>query len=113
MTQSICVHAICLLAIRLGPTSKHATIGSATSNAKSDSAQTKTVSPPVANVSKNDASFIPASTPVSTQGSKSMSHISGVRRDLSRGESFLTDVEELPKYGIQTDRETELGEVGI
>ena len=42
-----------------------------------------------------------------------MSQISGVRRDLSRADSVATDVVYLPKYGVKTDRETELGEVLI
>jgi hypothetical protein len=59
--------------------------------------------------SQSDPSFKPnAST---GQQSKPMSHISGVRRDLSRCDSVATDVVHLPKYGVKTDRETELGEV--
>ena len=42
---------------------------------------------------------------------KPMSQISGVRRDLSRCDSVAADVIYLPKYGVRTDRETELGEV--
>ena len=45
------------------------------------------------------------------QEPKPMSQISGVRRDLSRIESVDTDIIHLPKYGVKTDRETELGEV--
>ena len=46
------------------------------------------------------------------QEPKPMSQISGVRRDLSRIESVdVTDIIHLPKYGVKTDRETELGEV--
>ena len=54
----------------------------------------------------------PAKPTASTgQQAKPMSHISGVRRDLSRCDSVAADVTHLPKYGVKTDRETELGEV--
>ena len=56
----------------LGPTSKYVPVGSTTPNAKSDSTQNKTILPPVANVSKNDASSIPASNTVPRQESKSL-----------------------------------------
>ena len=42
---------------------------------------------------------------------KPMSQISGVRRGLSHCDSVAADVAHLPKYGVKTDRETELGEV--
>ena len=55
----------------------------------------------------------PSSKPTASTGqqAKPMSHISGVRRDLSRCDSVAADVIHLPKYGVKTDRETELGEV--
>ena len=55
----------------------------------------------------------PSSKPIASTGqpAKPMSHISGVRRDLSRCDSVAADVIHLPKYGVKTDRETELGEV--
>ena len=43
---------------------------------------------------------------------KPMSQISSsLRKDLSRADSLAADVIYLPKYGVKTDRETELGEV--
>ena len=48
---------------------------------------------------------------VARQGSKPMSQISGVRRQLSSCDSLPPEVTYLPKYGVKTDRETELGEV--
>ena len=43
---------------------------------------------------------------------KPMSQISSsLRKDLSRADSLAADVVYLPKYGVKTDRETELGEV--
>ena len=57
----------------------------------------------------NESSVI--STTTARQESKPMSYISGVRRDLSRCGSVAQDVIHLPKYGVNTDRETDLGEV--
>ena len=56
---------------------------------------------------------LPSAGPTDEAGqeSKPMSQISGVRRDLSRADSLAVDVIQLPKYGVNTDRETELGEV--
>ena len=51
------------------------------------------------------------STASDGQEPKPMSHISGVRRDLSRCDSLAVDVVQLPKYGVNTDRETDLAEV--
>ena len=56
---------------------------------------------------------LPSSKPTAVDGQepKPMSHISGVRRDLSRCDSLAVDVVQLPKYGVNTDRENDLGEV--
>ena len=88
------------------PTSKS---GYETKNAKTESIQTKEdLESTISSSKPSNSSKAKAST---AQEPKPMSQISGVRRDLSRIESVDTDIIHLPKYGVKTDRETELGEV--
>ena len=88
------------------PTSKS---GYETKNAKTETIQNKEDSESTISSSQTfNSSKAKAST---AQEPKPMSQISGVRRDLSRIESVDTDIIHLPKYGVKTDRETELGEV--
>ena len=63
-------------------------------------------------ISSSQTSISSKAKASTAQEPKPMSQISGVRRDLSRIESVdITDIIHLPKYGVKTDRETELGEV--
>ena len=88
------------------PTSKS---GYETKNAKTETIQTKEdYESTISSSQTYNSSKAKAST---AQEPKPMSQISGVRRDLSRIESVDTDIIHLPKYGVKTDRETELGEV--
>ena len=88
------------------PTSKS---GYETKNAKTETIQTKEdLESTISSSQTSNSSKAKAST---AQEPKPMSQISGVRRDLSRIESVDTDIIHLPKYGVKTDRETELGEV--
>ena len=89
------------------PTSKS---GYETKNAKTETIQTKEdLESTISSSQTSNSSKAKAST---AQEPKPMSQISGVRRDLSRIESVdVTDIIHLPKYGVKTDRETELGEV--
>ena len=88
------------------PTSKS---GYETKNAKTETIQNKEdFESAISNSHASSSSKAKASM---AQEPKPMSQISGVRRDLSRIESVDTDIIHLPKYGVKTDRETELGEV--
>ena len=88
------------------PTSKS---GYETKNANTETIQTKEdLESTISSSQTSNSSKAKAST---AQEPKPMSQISGVRRDLSRIESVDTDIIHLPKYGVKTDRETELGEV--
>ena len=42
-----------------------------------------------------------------------MSTISGVRRGLSHADSLPVNVTDIPKYGVSTELESELGEVKL
>ena len=88
------------------PTSKS---GYETKNAKTETSQIKE---DLESTISSSQTFNSSKAKTSTaQEPKPMSQISGVRRDLSRIESVDTDIIHLPKYGVKTDRETELGEV--
>ena len=88
------------------PTSKS---GYETKNAKTETIQNiEDLESTISSSQTSNSSKAKAST---AQEPKPMSQISGVRRDLSRIESVDTDIIHLPKYGVKTDRETELGEV--
>ena len=105
--QSLLIHDFSGSSSKNVPTSKS---GYETKNAKTETIQTKEdLESTISSSQTSNSSKAKAST---AQEPKPMSQISGVRRDLSRIESVdVTDIIHLPKYGVKTDRETELGEV--